>query len=141
MGDVRIDSTTVHMAVRAANAGLGVGPGAAAPVAGEARSHDAALRKACEDLESVFLEQLLREMRKTVPKDDLFGGGRGEEVFLALFDQEIAKKMAERGGIGLGEVLYRQLSRETVPPSRLDGHDLGDRAGVAGTREKKCVED
>lgn len=93
---------------------------------------DAELRKACEELESVFLEQLLKEMRRTVPKDDLFSGGRGEDVFQSMFDQEIAKKMAGRGGIGLAEILVRQLSRQTAPPSRLGGHRLGNPTGENG---------
>ncbi|MDI6638658.1 MAG: rod-binding protein [Bacillota bacterium] len=96
---------------------------------------DAELRKACEELESVFLEQLLKEMRRTVPKDDLFGGGRGEDVFQSMFDQEIAKKMAGRGGIGLAEILVRQLSRQAVPPSRLGGHRLGNPTGANGLAE------
>lgn len=103
--------------------------GAAGAAAGRAARTDAELRKACEELESVFLQELLKEMRKTVPKDDLFGGGRGEDVFQSMFDQEIAKKMAERGGIGLAEVLYRQLSQQAAPPSRLGGHSLGNSEG------------
>ena len=109
--------------------------GAASATASVGAHTDAELRKACEELESVFLEQLLKEMRRTVPKDDLFGGGRGEDVFQSMFDQEIAKKMAGRGGIGLAEILYRQLSREAAPPSRLGGHHLGNPAG-----EKRLAE-
>lgn len=72
---------------------------------------DAKLRKACEELETVFVEYLIREMRKAVPKDRLFGGGRGEEIFQSMFDQEIAKKISAGGGIGLGSILYEELSR------------------------------
>ncbi|MGE5594373.1 MAG: rod-binding protein [Betaproteobacteria bacterium] len=103
-----------------------------------ARTHatrtDRELMKACEELESVFLEQLLKEMRKTVPKDDLFGGGRGEDVFQSMFDQEIAKAMAGRGGIGLAEILYKQLSRRAATPSQLGGHRLD---GPRGANEAK----
>ena len=109
--------------------------GAARATASVGARTDAELRKACEELESVFLEQLLKEMRRTVPKDDLFSGGRGEDVFQSMFDQEIAKKMAGRGGIGLAEILVRQLSRQAVPPSRLGGHRLGNPTGANGLAE------
>lgn len=82
---------------------------ASAPGAARADSEDAKLREACQELESVFLQVLIEEMRKTVPRDEFFGGGRGEEVFQGVFDQEVARKMAARGGIGLADVLYTQL--------------------------------
>ncbi len=91
------------------NAGFG-GSAAASARHSTDDAEDARLRKACEELETVFIEYLIREMRKTVPRDEIFGGGRGEEVFQGMFDQEIAKKMSARGGIGLGEILYEQLS-------------------------------
>lgn len=118
---------------RSAGAGdVGGGAGAAKTREGAASGGadaDAELRNACEQLESVFLEQLLQEMRRTVPQDDLFGGGRGEDLFQSMFDQEIAEEMAGRGGIGLAEILYRQLSRQAAPPSRLGGHRPGDLNG------------
>lgn len=102
--------------------GIGrIGPGTAgAPSAPASRARgdandaeDAKLKEACRELESVFLEILISEMRRTAPRDALFGGGRGEDMFQDMFDQEIAKKMAARGGIGLADILYGQLKRMT----------------------------
>ncbi|HHY47238.1 MAG TPA: hypothetical protein GX506_08090 [Firmicutes bacterium] len=75
------------------------------------------LREVCQDFESIFLQYLIREMRASVPKSGLFGGGFSEEVFLSLFDENLAKEMARRGGIGIGEMLQRQLSRSAGPRS------------------------
>ncbi|MFZ5925515.1 MAG: rod-binding protein [Bacillota bacterium] len=83
-----------------------------------AEAEDMKLREACEELEGVFVEYLIREMRRTVPKDRLFGGGRGEEIFQSMFDQEIAKKIAARGGIGLSNILYGQLSGHVARGTR-----------------------
>ena len=79
---------------------------------------DHALREACRELESFFLEQLIKGMRSTLPDDGLFGGGRGEELFQSLLDAEIARKMAARGGVGLADVLYDQLSVNMPEPAR-----------------------
>ena len=81
--------------------------------AGEARSladgRDAKLRQACQDFEAVFLNQLLKSMRKTVMKSDLFGGSREEELFQEMMDLEIAKSIARTNSTGMADLLYRQL--------------------------------
>jgi len=69
------------------------------------------LKKACREFESVFTYELLKSMRKTVDKCDLFSGGEGEEIYESLLDQELSKKMTGYGSNSLAEVLYRQLSR------------------------------
>lgn len=77
----------------------------------DAGSHDdAALKKACSEFETIFIESVIKAMRKTVPKDGLFSGGFGEEVFQELFDQEIACQMARCGGFGIAGTLYNQLN-------------------------------
>lgn len=83
---------------------------APAQSAGEAARQDAKLRAACKDMEAVFLNMLLTEMRKTVPKSGLADGGSQEEIIRSLLDGEMAKNMAESGGTGLADMLYRQLS-------------------------------
>lgn len=75
---------------------------------------DEKLRKACKDFESVFTYQLLRSMRKTIDKCDLFHGGSGEEVYESLLDQELAKSMAGRGKKSLAEILYQDLRQKDV---------------------------
>lgn len=84
---------------------------------------DQKLRKTCKEFESVFTYQLLRSMRRTVEKCDLFHGGSGEEVYESLLDQELAKSMSSGSDRGLADLLYRQLRskqgaglREDTPP-------------------------
>lgn len=72
------------------------------------------LKTACSDFESIFMHQLLKEMRKTVQKTGMVHGGQAEEIFSDMLDQERAKTMT----IGLEEILFMQLSRSIVPPSR-----------------------
>lgn len=75
-----------------------------------------ALRNACEEFESFFTYMLLKEMQKTVPQNTLINGGRGEEIFRDMMYEEMGKKIAHSpgGGIGIADMLYRQLSRQEI---------------------------
>lgn len=75
---------------------------------------DAKLRQACQGMETVFLSLLLKEMRATVPTDPL--NSHGEEIFRSFLDDELAKTSARAGGIGLADMLYRQLAPAASPP-------------------------
>lgn len=79
----------------------------------EAAREDEQLRKVCQDFESMFLYLMMKEMRKTVPETKLFHGGRAEEIFRDMMDEELSKDMAKgsSGGLGIGSMLYQQLKR------------------------------
>lgn len=77
---------------------------------------EARLRQAARQMEGVFVQQLLKAMRETVPDEGLARGGMGEEIFTALLDQQVADTAAGRWERGLGMALYRQL-RERLQPS------------------------
>lgn len=69
------------------------------------------LKNACRDLEAVFLNLMWTSMRATVPKDSMTGGGFGEDIMRSMQDTELTKTMAQAGGIGLADMMYRQLSK------------------------------
>lgn len=81
------------------------------------RNKDERLKAACAEFESLFIHQLLKMMREAVPKTPLFHGSPGEDIYTSMFDQEVARKMSEDRGIGLGEQLYEQVS-EAVAKTR-----------------------
>lgn len=68
------------------------------------------LKAACQEMESLFLHQLLGEMRKTIDRAGLFDGGRAEELYTSFLDAERARVMASSGGLGLSRLLYEQLA-------------------------------
>ena len=72
-------------------------------------SKDEQLRKAARDLEGVFVLELMKAMRETVPQDGLTNGGMGEEMFSGMMDQHLAPQMGDGWSGGIGEALYRQL--------------------------------
>ena len=74
-----------------------------------APSEQARLRQASRDLEGVFVEQLFKAMRETVPESTLFSGGAGEEMFTSMMDAHLASEVPASWENGLGKALYRQL--------------------------------
>ena len=76
---------------------------------------DAQLRNACSKMESLFLHYLLKEMRSTIDKSGFISGGRAEEIYTSMLDSEMAKEAARKGGIGLAELLLRQLENRHSP--------------------------
>ncbi|MEO7359013.1 MAG: rod-binding protein [Gemmatimonadaceae bacterium] len=77
-----------------------------------ASNDDDKLRKASNDLEGLFVSQLFKAMRETVPKDDgIVSGGSGEEIFTGLMDEHLAAETPKHWGGGISEALYRQLRK------------------------------
>ncbi len=71
-------------------------------------SSDMALREAATALEAAFLAEMLRGAGLGAPRG-AFGGGAGEEQFSSFLAEAHARALAERGGIGLAEALFRAL--------------------------------
>ncbi|MFP4697166.1 MAG: rod-binding protein [Eubacteriales bacterium] len=70
------------------------------------------LKDACEQFESYFINQMLKEMRKTVPESGLIKESQGEKIFKDMLYEEYAKEAAKGQGLGLASKLYKQLSNE-----------------------------
>ena len=71
-----------------------------------------ALRKQAQALEAAFLAEMLAHTGLDAANED-FGGGIGEDQFGSFLREEQAKLMVARGGIGLGESLFRALSERS----------------------------
>jgi flagellar protein FlgJ len=72
-------------------------------------AQDGRLEKVMQDFESVLLEQMLKEMRNTVPESPLFGKNPGREIFNELLDGEFARSIENRGGIGLANFMLARM--------------------------------
>ena len=70
---------------------------------------DAKIKEASFELEALFINYLLKEMRATIPKSGFISGGKAEEIYTSMLDSQLAKEMASRGGIGLSSLLRNQL--------------------------------
>ena len=83
------------------------------------------LKRACTDFEALFMAQMLKSMRQSVPETGFLGKGQGNDVYQGLMDQELSKKLSQSKGLGLGKVIYRQmLKREEKNPAVSPGQPL-----------------
>jgi peptidoglycan hydrolase FlgJ len=81
------------------------------PTAGSRREPSApgALRQATQEFESLFIAQMMKTMRGTVPQSGLMGSDSGQGIFREMLDQELSRQIAFAGGFGIGDILYQQL--------------------------------
>ncbi len=70
------------------------------------------LKSACKAFESYFLYTMLKQMRSTVPNDGVIPRSQAELIFQDMLDEETTKSAADAGGVGLADMLYKQLSRQ-----------------------------
>ncbi|MCW8859520.1 MAG: rod-binding protein [Deltaproteobacteria bacterium] len=70
------------------------------------------LKEAAQQFEAIFIQQMFKEMRKTIPDDGLIQRGNADDVYTQLQDLEAAKITAQQGGIGLAELMMQQLMKD-----------------------------
>lgn len=69
------------------------------------------LREACEGFEAMFLSMMYKQMRATVPESELFGKkSNAIKIFEDMRDTELMNQAAKSGGIGLADMMMKQLS-------------------------------
>lgn len=93
-----------------------VTPPVAPPIA---PATDRALRETAKQLEGLFVQQLFKAMRETVPQQDgIVSANAGEDMFTGLMDQHLAAETPNQWEGGLAESVYRQLrGRLAAAPS------------------------
>ena len=73
------------------------------------------IRQASEKFESYFISYLLKVMRSTIPKGVLTQNPMGD-VYYSFYDEEIGKRAAEVGGIGLSDMILSTLAKDSAAP-------------------------
>jgi|WetSurMetagenome_2_1015567.scaffolds.fasta_scaffold165690_2 peptidoglycan hydrolase FlgJ len=68
------------------------------------------LKQACREFESIFVEQLLRSMKATVPQGGFINKSSATKMFEEMLDQQFARETAVSGQLGIAETLYRQMA-------------------------------
>ena len=67
-----------------------------------------ALRGAAKQFEAMFLQMMIKSMRDATPKNGPFDSEQ-TRMFVGLQDQQMAMEMAQGRGVGLAEVIFRQM--------------------------------
>lgn len=76
-------------------------------------STDEELLEACKEFEAYFVEQMFKEMAKTIPEsEEISSYASGiKEYFQGNLLQEIASDSTEQNSLGLAQMLYEQMKR------------------------------
>ena len=74
-----------------------------------------ALRKSCREFEAIYINELYKSMRKTVPESGLFKKDMANTLYQEMLDMEMAKQTASGDGIGIGKAMYEQIKTQHFP--------------------------
>ncbi len=69
------------------------------------------LKEVAAEFESFFIYYLFQRMRATIPKGGLLGESTQRDMYTSMLDEEMARKLAAGGGIGLSKMIIEQLGR------------------------------
>ncbi len=70
------------------------------------------LQQTAQQFEAIFIQQMFKEMRNSIPEGGLIKRGNADSIYTQLQDAEAAKVMAERGGIGLADLMLQELLKQ-----------------------------
>ncbi|MDH0184511.1 MULTISPECIES: flagellar assembly peptidoglycan hydrolase FlgJ [Stutzerimonas stutzeri group] len=88
---------------------------------GQDRDGEENVRKVAQEFESLFLNEMLKSMRsatEVLAKDNPLNS-QASKQYQEMYDQQLSVSLAkEGGGIGLADVLVRQLSKQTESATR-----------------------
>ena len=77
------------------------------------KATDDELMDACKQFEAYFVEQMFKEMMKTVPESETTSSYTSNlmDYYKDNMIQEIASDSTEQEGLGLAQMLYEQMKR------------------------------
>ena len=72
-----------------------------------------AAKEVAQQFESIFVSMMVKSMRDTLPKDGLFSSNQ-MDAYQDMFDKQMAVDLSSKGGIGLAEIIERQITSSAV---------------------------
>ena len=77
------------------------------------KATDDELMDACKQFESYFLEQMFKEMMKTIPESEDTSSSNSQlmDYYKDEMVQQIASDSKEQNSLGLAQMLYEQMKR------------------------------
>jgi peptidoglycan hydrolase FlgJ len=96
-----------------------------------------ALKNASQQFEAMFVNMMMKSMRDATPQDGMFDNQQ-TKMFTTMLDQQTSQDIAKKG-IGLADVLVRQLSR-TLPQQDGGAGDPMARALLDQAKLQRSIE-
>ena len=75
------------------------------------KEYNAKLMDASQQMEALFIQIMLKSMRKTVHESGFFGKSLAKDIFSDMLYEEYSKIMAKSGQFGLAKEIYEQLQK------------------------------
>ena len=79
----------------------------------EAQSSPETLKQVASQFEALFMHMMLKSMREASFGDDVFGSEQGN-FYRDMYDQQLSMTLAKKHGLGLADVLVRQLGGDRL---------------------------
>lgn len=67
-------------------------------------------KAAAEQFEGILVQEMLKSMWSTLPKEGLLTGSHEESMYRDLFNEALAKSISEGQGIGIKDVILKDLN-------------------------------
>ncbi|WP_370545924.1 flagellar assembly peptidoglycan hydrolase FlgJ [Edwardsiella tarda] len=83
-----------------------------------ASGSDKALRETARQMEGMFLQMMLKSMRQATPQEGLLDSEQSR-LYTSLYDQQVAQEMAAGKGMGIADMLYKQMRVAHHPQSAI----------------------
>ncbi len=90
---------------------------------------DSKMKEIANDFEAMVFRQLLKEMRKTIPKDGILGSSFATDMYTDIVDDHLAKQLAETSDLGIDRLIYDELKMKESSESRRE-EKTGDDAFI-----------
>jgi Rod binding domain-containing protein len=98
------------------------------------KQHDQLVEQAQKWVAQTFFGTMLKQMRNSPFKSELFSGGRGGEAFGELYDQQMAERMAKGAGNKLVKSLVRKMEANAAYRRQMPSQEVLQRSGEPTTQ-------
>lgn len=68
------------------------------------------LKDACNEFEAIYINEMLKTARKTIPDDGLFQKDNATKMYEEMMDMERARSMSQNSSLGIASAMYEQMS-------------------------------
>lgn len=68
------------------------------------------LRETSQEFEAMYINEMYKAMRKTVPESELIEKNSAEKMYQEMQDMEMARSISQGQGVGIADAIYNQMA-------------------------------
>lgn len=81
------------------------------------------IKQVAKAFEGIFVQMMMSSMRQAIPEGGLLSSS-ASQLFTSIFDQQIAQRASLGRGVGLADMLIKQMMPEALPTPHKNGENL-----------------